>query len=77
MLHETPARFGEAHAGRIMGYQIATAYTGAAILPPLLGMPAGYWTIGIFPLYIVLMEAAMLLATERLNLLLRRRHDAV
>ncbi|AGA56310.1 MAG: MFS transporter [Thermobacillus sp.] len=77
MLHETPVRFGEAHAGRIMGYQFATAYTGAALLPPLLGMLAGYWTIGIFPLYIVLMAAAMLLATERLNLLLRRRHDAV
>ena len=76
MLHETPVRFGEAHAGRIMGYQFATAYTGAALLPPLLGMLAGYWTIGIFPLYIVLMAAAMLLATERLNLLLRRRHDA-
>ena len=47
MLHETPVRFGEAHAGRIMGYQFATAYTGAALLPPLLGMLAGYWTIGI------------------------------
>lgn len=72
MLHETPARFGEAHAGRIMGYQFATAYTGAALLPPLFGWLAGNAAIGLFPLYLVLMAAAMLLATERLNLLLGR-----
>jgi len=77
MLHETPARFGEAHAGRIMGYQFATAYTGAAVLPPLLGVLAEYVTIGVFPLYIVLMAASMLFATERLNRLLRRRNEAV
>jgi fucose permease len=73
MLHETPVRFGEAHAGRIMGWQMATAYTGAALLPPLFGWLAGHVTIGLFPLYMVLMAAAMLLATERLNRLLRRR----
>lgn len=77
MLHETPVRFGEAHAGRVMGWQMATAYTGAALLPPLFGWLAGHVTIGLFPLYLVLMAAAMLLATERLNRLLRRREDAV
>lgn len=39
MLHETPARFGKAHAGRIMGCQMATACAGAAVLPPLFGWP--------------------------------------
>jgi len=76
MLHETPVRFGEAHAGKIMGWQMATAYTGAAVLPPLFGWLAGQTTIGLFPLYMALMAAAMLLATERLNLLLGRRNDA-
>lgn len=33
-------------------------------------------TIGLFPLYMVLMAAAMMLATERLNLLLRRRGNS-
>jgi fucose permease len=73
MLHETPVRFGEAHAGKIMGWQMATAYTGAAVLPPLFGWLAGQATIGLFPLYMVLMAAAMMLATERLNRLLGRR----
>ncbi|TLS50789.1 MFS transporter [Paenibacillus antri] len=75
MLHETPARFGEAHAQRIMGYQMAVAYTGSTVMPPLLGLLAGFSTIGIFPLYIVISAVAMLLFSERLNLLLKRRNE--
>ncbi|WP_166244691.1 MFS transporter [Paenibacillus turpanensis] len=75
MLHETPVRFGEAHAQRIMGYQMAVAYTGSTLMPPLLGMLAGFSSIGIFPIYIVIMASAMLLFSERLNLLLKRRHE--
>lgn len=67
MLHETPARFGRANASRIMGYQIAVAYTGSTLIPPLLGLLAGLTTIGIFPLYIAVAAGAMLLASERLN----------
>ena len=76
MLHETPVRFGEAHAGKIMGWQMATAYTGATVLPPLFGWLAGHVTISLFPLYLVLMAAAMLIATERLNALLERNDHA-
>lgn len=74
MLHETPVRFGEAHAGRIMGYQMAVAYTGSTLMPPLLGMLAGFSTIGLFPLYIAVSAAAMLLVSERLNVFLNRRN---
>lgn len=67
MLHETPARFGKKHAQSIMGYQMATAYTGSTFVPPLLGMLASYSTIGIFPMFIVMFAVAMLLSTEKLN----------
>lgn len=75
MLHETPVRFGETHASRIMGYQMAVAYTGSTLLPPLLGLLAGFSTIGIFPFYVVVAAGTMLLLTERLNVLLSRRKD--
>jgi len=75
MLHETPVRFGQEHAGKIMGYQMAVAYTGSTLLPPLLGLLAGFATIGIFPIYIAVSAAAMLLFSERLNVLLHRRSD--
>ncbi|PGT83076.1 MULTISPECIES: MFS transporter [Bacillaceae] len=73
MLHETPSRFGKKHSQTIMGYQMAVAYTGSTFLPPLLGFMASYTTIGIFPICIILIIAAMLLSSEKLNVLLTKR----
>lgn len=73
MLHETPARFGKTHSQTIMGYQMAVAYTGSTFMPPLLGFIASYSTIGILPFFIVIFVVAMLLGSEKLNLLIKRR----
>ncbi|MCM3403598.1 MULTISPECIES: sugar MFS transporter [Cytobacillus] len=73
MLHETPARFGKKHSQTIMGYQMAVAYTGSTFLPPVLGFIASHSTIGIFPLCIVLLAAAMFLISEKLNRLLNKK----
>lgn len=72
MLHETPVRFGKQHSQTIMGYQMAVAYTGTTFIPPLLGFVASYSTIGIFPFFLVLFAAAMLLGSEKLNALLHK-----
>ncbi|MBW7475323.1 MFS transporter [Paenibacillus oenotherae] len=74
MLHETPVRFGKKHSQTIMGYQMAVAYTGSTLMPPLLGFLASLSTIGIFPLYIVVSAAAMLLLSERLNVFLKKKN---
>ncbi|MGA5690800.1 MFS transporter [Cytobacillus pseudoceanisediminis] len=73
MLHETPARFGKKHSQTIMGYQMAVAYTGSTFMPPVLGFIASHSTIGIFPLCIVLLAAAMFLSSEKLNRLLNKK----
>ncbi|MUK88226.1 MFS transporter [Ornithinibacillus sp. L9] len=73
MLHETPIRFGKTHSQTIMGYQMAVAYTGSTFMPPLLGFIASYTTIGILPIFIAIYIAVMLLSSERLNTLLRKR----
>jgi fucose permease len=72
MLHETPTRFGKEHSQTIMGYQMAVAYAGSMSLPPLLGFIASHSTIGIFPLFIVALVAAMLLGSEKLNVLMKK-----
>lgn len=76
MLHETPVRFGKKNSQSIMGYQMAVAYTGSTLMPPLLGLLASTFTIGIFPLYIVLCAAAMFLFSERLNAFLRPKFSS-
>ncbi|CAH0343905.1 MFS transporter [Bacillus sp. CECT 9360] len=76
MLQETPARFGKKHSQTIMGYQIAVAYTGITLMPPLLGFIASHSTIAIFPFFIVIFAAAMLMGSERLNVLLKRKNHS-
>ncbi|MNB72904.1 putative sulfoacetate transporter SauU [compost metagenome] len=73
MLHETPVRFGRENSQTIMGYQMAVAYVGSTLLPPLLGFLASFSSIGIFPVYLGLMAAAMLLFSERLNRIMELR----
>lgn len=75
MLHETPARFGKEHAQSIMGYQMAFAYTGSTFIPPLLGSLAAYTTLGIFPIFVTVLIAAMFLGAERLNTLMKNKKE--
>ncbi|WP_438434904.1 MFS transporter [Gorillibacterium sp. sgz500922] len=67
MLHETPVRFGKRNAQTIMGFQMAVAYTGSTFMPPLLGLLASRFGIAVFPPYVLLSAAAMLVCAERLN----------
>ncbi|MFC5463465.1 MFS transporter [Lederbergia graminis] len=73
MLHETPTRFGKTHSQTIMGYQMATAYTGSTFIPPILGFLASNTTLGIFPIFIVMFVAAMLFGSEKLNVIIKKR----
>ncbi|KOR89046.1 MFS transporter [Paenibacillus solani] len=70
LLHETPARFGKDHSSRIMGYQMAVAYTGTTILPPLFGIVAAQISIGLFPIVILMFALIMMLSSEKVNRIL-------
>jgi fucose permease len=73
MLHETPARFGKHHSQSIMGFQMAFAYTGSTFMPPLVGFIASKSSIGFFPVFALVIAAAMFLSSERLNALLKKK----
>lgn len=67
MLHETPRRFGKKHSQKIMGYQMAVAYTGSTILPPVLGLLGSYSTMVILPCFVLFYITAMLLCSEKVK----------
>ncbi|WP_046214601.1 MFS transporter [Paenibacillus wulumuqiensis] len=67
LLHETPARFGEKNSARLMGYQLAAAYIGITILPPLFGLVAAYIQIGLFPAVVLAYIVIMLFSSERVS----------
>lgn len=73
MLHETPARFGKKHSQAIMGYQMAVAYTGSTFMPPLFGFIASHTTVALFPICTVIFVIAMVLSSEKLNRVLKKK----
>lgn len=67
LLHETPVNFGAENSQTMMGFQMACAYTGSTLMPPLFGLIAGHVSIGLYPLYLLLFAVTMLLTAERMN----------
>ncbi|MBF8153025.1 MFS transporter [Exiguobacterium sp. TBG-PICH-001] len=76
MLHETPVRFGEAAAQRLMGVQMAFAYTGSTFMPPLFGWLATSYSLSLFHWFTISLIFLMLVATEGLNRMLFRQRLA-
>lgn len=66
LIHTTPDLFGKDKSQSIIGIQMASAYIGNICMPPLFGIIAEKTGIGIFPVYIVLLLASMILMHERL-----------
>ena len=67
IIHSTPANFGPGKSHAIIGIQMASAYLGATLAPPLfgfLGQAVGMW---LFPFYLAALAALMLVMTEALN----------
>ena len=76
IIHSTPANFGHRNSQAIIGIQMAAAYTGSTLAPPLFGLLSawvGTWT---FPLFLLALVALGLLMSERLNRLMARRSGA-
>ena len=67
LLHETPANFGKENSQTMMGFQMACAYTGSTLMPPLFGFLADKVSIGLYPVFLLVIAVTMLLTAERMN----------
>ncbi len=67
IIHETPRNFGTENSQAIIGIQMASAYTGITLMPPLFGFLIKRVSIGIYPLYLSIFLVIMFLMTEKLN----------
>ena len=59
IIHSTPAHFGVENSQAMVGVQMASAYLGSCIMPPLFGLIANHLNIGLFPLYLLVILAVM------------------
>lgn len=73
LLHETPQNFGAENSQAIMGVQMACAYTGTTLVPPLFGVVADKIDIAALPIFLLVLILAMIATVELLNAAARRR----
>ena len=67
IIHETPSSFGVENAQSIIGIQMASAYVGTTVMPPLFGFLADFTTISLYPFYLILLLVVIWAMTEKLN----------
>ena len=72
IIHSTPANFGRRNSQAIIGIQMAAAYTGTTLVPPLFGAVSSATGMWIFPLFLVALALLGLTMSERLNRVGRR-----
>ena len=67
MLHETPRRYGEENSAHLIGLQMACAYAGSMLVPPVLGLICGAVGTLAFPALEIVCLAGQVLCCEKLN----------
>lgn len=66
IIHSTPEHFGADKSQAIIGVQMASAYVGTCLMPPLFGLIANHISIAFFPGYLLVILALMFGMHERL-----------
>lgn len=67
IIHSTPTNFGKENSHAIVGIQMASAYTGSALIPPLFGLIADYINIAFYPFYLAFFVVLLFVMTEFVN----------
>ena len=65
IIHSTPTHFGKEKSQAIIGVQMAAAYIGTMLMPPLFGILANHLSISLLPIYLFVLLAIMAFMHER------------
>lgn len=71
LIHSTPAHFGAEYSQAIIGVQMASAYVGTCVMPPLFGLIAGEISVALLPVYLMIVLIVMVVMYQKL--LLKRK----
>ena len=67
VIHSTPAHFGADKSQAIIGIQMASAYVGTCLMPPVFGLIAGHISVALLPVYLLSFLVLMAVMHELLN----------
>lgn len=66
VIHSTPAHFGADKSQAIIGVQMAMAYAGTCVMPPLFGIIANHISVALLPVYLLILLVLMTVMHEKL-----------
>jgi len=66
VIHSTPDHFGADKSQAVIGVQMASAYVGTCLMPPLFGLVSDHLSPALFPLYLLAILAVMAFSHEAL-----------
>lgn len=64
IIHATPDHFGVDKSQAVIGVQMASAYIGSCLMPPLFGLIANHTTVSLFPFYLLAILILMVFMHE-------------
>jgi len=76
IIHSTPENFGIENSQTIVGMQMASAYTGSTLMPPLFGLIAGAVGLHVYPVFLFMLLLLMVIMTKNLNKTVETRETA-
>lgn len=66
IIHSTPEHFGAEKSQAVIGVQMACAYVGTCLMPPLFGLIANHITVALLPVYLLFILVLMAVMHEQL-----------
>ena len=74
IIHSTPDHFGADKSQAVIGIQMASAYVGNLVMPPLFGLIANRITPALFPVYLLVLLGMMVFTHEQLTYKTKATH---
>ena len=71
IIHSTPEHFGADRSQAMIGVQMASAYVGSCLMPPVFGLIANHISASLLPFYLLVILGLMIWMHENL---LRKLH---
>lgn len=66
VIHSTPTNFGRDKSQALIGVQMAAAYVGTCLMPPIFGLIAGHINVSLLPIYLLAVLILMILMHEKM-----------
>ncbi len=76
IIHSTPSNFGKENSQSIIGLQMAGAYTGSTLMPPLFGFLGDNISLWLYAPFLLILAALLLGASEKLNSIVKHKRSA-